>query len=163
MGVTNVLQRTVKGGRIVCDIAREWLKKAKGFSDDYDRFISAFIALNFLYGGRSGVSGRDKMVECLEEICEIHHIDPFETDPYEYYKQPIIDMRPDKHRKVPITIKGNPHSLFESIYQVRCNLFHGNKSLNDERDKRLVAQGAEVIIGILNQHFGIAKDALGDG
>ncbi len=142
----------------MCDIAREWLNKAKHSSNVYDRFISAYIALNFLYGGMPGKSECKRMIKCLNEICINHGINPFSFSIDEYYKLPIVDMRPDKNDKSQIAKKGNRVSLFKAIYQVRCNLFHGNKSLYDERDKRLVSQGSDVIIGILNKYFGIANE-----
>ena len=41
--------------------------------------------------------------------------------------------------------------LFLSIYQVRCNLFHGNKYMDGERDKRLVKEGATILKTFLNK------------
>ena len=36
-------------------------------------------------------------------------------------------------------------SLFQSMYRVRCNLFHGTKNPDIERDYRLVESSAEIL------------------
>jgi hypothetical protein len=41
--------------------------------------------------------------------------------------------------------------LIDFIYQVRCNLFHGGKDLNDENDIVLVSNCAEILVIWLNQ------------
>jgi hypothetical protein len=40
--------------------------------------------------------------------------------------------------------------LFLSIYQVRCNLFHGNKCINDSRNKNLIKDGAKILGAFLD-------------
>jgi len=58
---------------------------------------------------------------------------------------PIQDMRP-----VPIadTILSDVESykeIFNFIYQIRCNLFHGSKDLKDARDASLVFHGGQFL------------------
>lgn len=43
--------------------------------------------------------------------------------------------------------------LFMNIYQVRCNLFHGKKSMMMERDKGLVRESADVLQHFLNAYI----------
>ena len=50
--------------------------------------------------------------------------------------------------------EGDFESLFSAIYTVRCNLFHGNKSLGDLRDKALVQEAADVLIDVLSYRLG---------
>lgn len=152
----------------MCKIANDWLRRAIESDDPYDKFISAYFALNFLYGGREEVPERDRMAKCLEEIRNLHniHISP---DVYkEYTDKPIKNECPKRHVRNHKASSIKPHkddwrvekdnyeSLFNAIYQVRCNLFHGNKSIGSERDTNLVKQGADVIIGILSKKLGVA-------
>jgi hypothetical protein len=41
-----------------------------------------------------------------------------------------------------------PHCI-SGIYQIRCNLFHGEKSVHSEMDKRLVSRAFHVLTGFL--------------
>lgn len=49
-------------------------------------------------------------------------------------------------REIPLTW---PNSL-NAIYRVRCNLFHGEKSLRDEQDQRIVAAAFRVLVYFFN-------------
>lgn len=148
----------------MCDIARDWLKRAQKSEDPYDRFISAYIALNFLYGGRIEYPERERMASCLAELCDANNVN-ISPDVYKAYTgKPVKDECPTYrfhkskvqhvHQESWPVEEGNYESLFKAIYQVRCNLFHGNKSLGDERDRQLVKQGAEVLIAILSTGLG---------
>lgn len=132
------------------NIARQWFERAKSFNDEYDKFISAYIVLNYYYGGmrKPKESGRNCMVRCAESWCKAFGVDPFDCDVSEYQKSPVLDMR---YAEKCYPVENKRTDLFSAIYQVRCNLFHGNKSLNDQRDRRLVEQGANVLI-LLLQH-----------
>ena len=48
-------------------------------------------------------------------------------------------------------------SLIGTLYQVRCNLFHGSKSLRINRDIELVKYSAVILEGYLKVYFGIAE------
>ena len=48
-------------------------------------------------------------------------------------------------------VKRKDHlSLIKTLYCVRCNLFHGSKSLVCDRDQRLVRASADILEGYLN-------------
>lgn len=131
------------------DIAKRWYERARLSRDDYDRFIYAYIALNYLYVGerRNGEGERACAVRFACEKCVICQFEPFACDVSEYQRSPVVDML-HTDRCYPVT--NQRKGLFEAIYQVRCNLFHGNKCLGDPRDAKLVRQGADVLIGLLN-------------
>ena len=136
----------------MCQLAKEWIDRAQNAEDCYDKFISAYIALNFLYNGRNERCERDRMVDYLLEVTDCLKIDfPAEQIISEYLACPVVNMTPRSTKKNQSYKVSDKTSLFEAIYQVRCNLFHGNKTLGDTRDRRLVAQGAAVIIDILSK------------
>ena len=134
--------------------ASAWLKRAITAEDCYDRFISAYVALNFLYNERDESSERVRMVNYLVEAASRSGVDPFACNVDEYLAAPVINMR--SHMRGTNSCKverNNNRELFNAIYQVRCNFFHGNKCLGNPRDQRLVQQGADVIIRILTKEL----------
>jgi len=136
----------------MCQLATEWIDRAQNAEDIYDKFISAYIALNFLYNERNEHCERDRMVNYLFDVTDCLKIDlPSAQIIDEYLKHPVVNMTPRASKKNPPQKVSDKRSLFAAIYQVRCNLFHGNKTLGDTRDQRLVAQGADVIIDILTK------------
>lgn len=143
------------------DIVKGWIDRANCEDDPYDKFISAYIALNFLYEGfdfnRSGgrtqkLTEREKMSLYMSRCCRELSIDPFEPTGCvsEYLNSPVIDERLGHNARKWSTKEGDNITLFKAIYQVRCNLFHGNKLLSDERNQKLVGEGAVVILKVLN-------------
>lgn len=51
---------------------------------------------------------------------------------------PIYDMRPGKNNAVTIHDAADPSQALDAIYQVRCNLIHGQKPMDDPRNRLLV-------------------------
>ena len=77
------------------------------------------------------------------------------------YLQALADLSPiigtgRRRREVLIDSSDNFASIVKGIYQVRCNLFHGGKSVDSTRDEKLVtACGA-----ILEEWIGNLEDYL---
>lgn len=139
------------------DIAKDWLEKAKAEEDPYNRFMAAYVALNYLYDARDEPSERVRMVKYLGTVyqCDNNAVNMASFDISEYLKCPVVgyDRKHDMYKECKTSVN-DISSLFNAIYQVRCNLFHGNKALdyNDgSRDKNLVKQGGDVIIQLLEQ------------
>ncbi len=67
-----------------------------------------------------------------------------------YYQIPNIEFKPKCSRyhveKGEIIPRDWPHTL-HTIYQIRCNLFHGEKSPHSEMDKTIVKTAFNVLIG----------------
>ena len=58
---------------------------------------------------------------------------------------PIQDMRPNSDNAVHLNDENDPEQVFNFLYQIRCNLFHGAKNLKDTRDYELVSRGAKFL------------------
>lgn len=58
---------------------------------------------------------------------------------------PIQDMRPNSNRTVVLQDENNLEQVFNFVYQIRCNLFHGAKDVKNERDAELVRCGAKFL------------------
>lgn len=133
------------------EIAKRWLRRAKKSHDAYDKFVYAYFALNYLYGQvRLPKEGEGAcMVRYMAEQCERHSFDPLSLVVDEFRRVPVHDMKTG--REYPVSNTGSGNALFEAIYHVRCNLFHGNKCIGDTRDRRLARQGANVITELLSR------------
>ena len=51
---------------------------------------------------------------------------------------PIYDMRPGINKAVTIYDVTSPSQVIDAIYQVRCNLIHGQKPMDNPRNRLLV-------------------------
>lgn len=135
------------------NLADRWLDRAcdpEVSKDAYDRFIYAYIAFNYLYEGirQKDEGERACVARYAEEKCKEFKVNPFSVDVSEY-KSPVGDM---KNRGKSWAVRDSDiTSLFNAIYQVRCNLFHGNKCIGNLRDEKLAEQGAEVLIVLLSK------------
>src|SRR3989338_284155 len=58
---------------------------------------------------------------------------------------PIQDMRPNSNRTVYLSDENNLEQVFDFMYQIRCNLFHGAKDIKNARDADLVSRGAKFL------------------
>lgn len=68
---------------------------------------------------------------------------------------PVYEVRGGARtqKKVEITDTTDLTQIMDVVYQIRCNLFHGSKGLDDERDRNLVAVAAEVLLPLLLKVF----------
>ncbi len=58
---------------------------------------------------------------------------------------PIQDMRPNPTTDTVLADVESYKEIFDFIYQIRCNLFHGSKDLQDTRDSNLVFHGGQFL------------------
>ena len=118
-------------------IPYEWFRRAKNESDPYFKFMSIYVALNFLYNNFDIPSERSRMKTYLkEEVKRCNYVLSLSGES-ELLKHPVQDLKTKK----PYIVENNDlDSIFDAIYTIRCNLFHGNKMLGNERDKALVEE-----------------------
>ncbi len=57
---------------------------------------------------------------------------------------PIHDPRP-RGKKIEIKDVNDFPNIVDAIYQIRCNLFHGRKEANVDRDRNLVQLSGEIL------------------
>jgi hypothetical protein len=115
-----------------------------------------------MYCESSGSSERERIKAfCKQNSQKPLLYDPFDTDEVQVFKEgPVYRVRgaqsnddPEELCKVIRESRGNTPeratSLLLSVYQVRCNLFHGGKSPDNRRDLKLVESSAEIMGGYL--------------
>lgn len=145
------------------EYALKWYEYGLDNNLDYiSRFMMHWIAFNWMYCESSGGSER----KCIKVFCQRNKeklllYDPFDTDEVQVFKEgpvyrtggaPSNDDPEELHKDIRDG-RGNTleraTSLLLSVYQVRCNLFHGGKSPDNRRDLKLVESSAEIMNGYL--------------
>lgn len=128
--------------------------------DDIIKFAIHWIAFNWLYGD---YGGRDER-ESIKAFCNsneevLSSFDAFSKPEIKLFlEQPVYDARGHcRKRSEEIYEKVTKGSGIEQItnllltfYQVRCNLFHGQKILRCERDIALVENSSVLLQGYLD-------------
>lgn len=120
-----------------------------------------WIAFNWLYSEYEGEYDSGKIRSfCRANYERLSNFDAFFTDAFQVFReQPVLDMARKKERMDLFrSIRQDAGStrlgsLMLSIYQVRCNLFHGLKSINNDRDIALVKASSIILEGYLKVFF----------
>ena len=149
------------------DNAHAWYEYALKTGDDsIAKFMMHWIAFNWIYCNNQSGSERKQ----IERICETRYDDLRLYNPFNnpesvdvFIKAPVLDIRGNnrKHENPRCPSQMDPWQLHETvcrgqglervqcllltIYQVRCNLFHGSKRPDVERDQELVRSSAVIM------------------
>jgi hypothetical protein len=145
---------------------RNWVKKAKEeqSKDPIYSFISAWIGFNYYYSTFAKVHGQslgDKLqwTFLIHDKNFIGFFDNFRNSHSKRFdekvKLPVINMLNDK--EVPEGLEGeyslrdlNTEQIFSVIYQIRNNLFHGDKDpAKDKRDMQLSKFASKFLVPFL--------------
>ncbi len=115
-----------------------------------------WIAFNWLYSSEENEQyERDKILSFYEKNQQkFNRFDPFVTLDIDVFKKsPITNGLSNykMHKDFEGVKAGKAEALLMSIYQVRCNLFHGSKSLRIDRDRDLVRASANILEGYLKE------------
>ena len=141
--------------------ALEWYQYGlKTKNDAIIKFTMHWIAFNWLYGESQGGSEREQIkAYCEQWQEELLSYPAFDTPEIQIFLEgPVYDSR-GRHKnesqdifKELTTGEGLDRvvSLLKTIYQVRCNLFHGQKMLHNDRDVCLVESSSVILEGYLN-------------
>ncbi|MBX9597357.1 MAG: hypothetical protein K2X04_02135 [Burkholderiales bacterium] len=124
-----------------------WYERAKVEDDYTNKFISLWISFNAFYNSYG--DDNDKEFKRIENSCEKLKDDFLELPNlpgscFKCFQQYILD-KPDnpgsiqgKFRKVYYSDVSCLSEYLRVLYQIRCNLFHGNKINDNEQDKKLI-------------------------
>lgn len=137
--------------------AAKWLERAKRFNvpvDDGDRFISLWVAFNGWMRGQFGENLSDgrllraakKFPKLTAVFIDLKSNDiAFQSNLNILRTYPIYNMKyPDVD---PTTYDGTLASLLQVIYNVRCNLFHGRKNVDeDTKDQTVVSLSYKILL-----------------
>lgn len=131
---------------------KEWVKRAeKEENGSLFQFVSYYIALNHIYNGFECDSGKKRSEICLLKKCIKQITSTYKYNPYKELSaesELLKGVRSEKLNKETSIIKlknKDIEELFTSIYYIRCNLFHGSKSMYNERNNKLVKDSCRVL------------------
>ncbi len=142
---------------ITCGIMNDWIKKGENEQEDVNKFICYWIAFNCYYVAVTTETERTaiKMIIQDSDTKEIFN------RVYKQYKnefdkilslKSIKDERPKKNNQVKIEVV-DLSTVMWCLYQVRCNLFHGNKGLNSKRDKEILSITTPILRYLVKEFF----------
>jgi len=141
--------------------AREWHERGKQAADPIDALASFWRGFNNLYYAVSNGQEREKIKLFLRNNvneAKAQQLLASHAAQVNYLlSEPVIDMRGNGKDTAPHVEAFNaaPDSLtklqevFMVIYQVRCNLEHGQKSPNRNRDVHLCECAALLVAGVI--------------
>ena len=129
--------------------SKEWLERALNSQDPINLFTDSWRGFNNIYYQNTRDSELNKIHNFLtrsvsEEVAS-EMIDNHTKEITYLISQPVIDMRGNGRDTTPSIEKygisdsstEKLKALFTIIYQIRCNLEHGQKSPSRERDIEL--------------------------
>ena len=137
-------------------IIKGWIDKGDSENDIFNCFISFWIAFNVIYLSRYPVDG-DRA--CINEVKK----DSYFVSEYKMLlkNKTFFDSINTLLKECPITSEKNGISytfkvndfaaLIDVLYQVRNNLFHGGKSINEKRDKEVVSAALPVLKSLITK------------
>ena len=155
--------------------AREWYEYGREHNDDpIVKFMLHWVAFNWLYSeyfytryarDEETQEGRIADTQKIKAFCNANYeilaeYDAFDRDEVEIFmKDAVHDVSTGRRKeglfKELTQARKNSRKqiecLFLTFYQVRCNLFHGSKSLIDERDINLVKAASVLLDGYLQE------------
>lgn len=145
-----------------------WLQRAERaqvFVDDGDRFISLWIAFNGWMRSKFGEDIGDRcQIESVKRMRDFEEVfDKLKKEApafREYLEEldniPVVNMQFKNNREDIYRYDGSFESLIEVLYQVRCNLFHGRKNINeDKKDIKLVSLAYRILLPLFKTHSSI--------
>lgn len=145
--------------------AKEWLDRGEKATDPIDAFSSFWRGFNTLFFGFTGAQERDKIKAMLRhnisEATAEAIIHEYELAISYLMSQPVIDMRKNGRDTVAniqtFNLETNSlvklQEIFMVIYQIRCNLEHGQKSPSHMRDIQLCQSALPLLRYVVNEHI----------
>ena len=143
----------------------KWIEKSKNEEDNFDKFVYGFFALNAMYSVYYDGKERDAIKQLFFTSFDAHY-DEYRkilyTPEFDYFcNRPAIknckfnplrddprsrDTAADKARLLDKSPKNSNRAMLMILYQIRCNLFHGNKSFGDMNDQEIMKNAAELLL-----------------
>lgn len=143
----------------------KWIEKSKNEEDYFDKFVYGFFALNAMYSVYYDTSERKAIQDLFRSAIDNNYEDfraVLHTPEYEYFcKRPAIknckynpqrddprmrDTADDKARLFDRSPRSSNRAMLMILYQIRCNLFHGNKSFGDSSDQEIMKNASELLL-----------------
>ena len=147
------------------DYILKWIEKSKNEEDNFDKFVYGFFALNAMYSIYYDGNERQAIKDLFDQSISAHYEEYRKilyTPEYEYFcKRPPIknckydpnkefsgprDTSRDTAKLLDMNPRSSNRAMLMILYQIRCNLFHGNKSFGDFNDQEIMKNAAELLL-----------------
>lgn len=134
-----------------------WIEKGNREENEYNKFFSYYVALNYLYNHEFEDEQNEKTRLALF-IADTIGLFEFKINMLDYptlIERQLINMqtsKPCKYYKLERVKQNNLIDIFLMIYQIRCNLFHGGKELLADRDLNLISEANKILKSFLVQY-----------
>ncbi|GAH56016.1 unnamed protein product [marine sediment metagenome] len=130
--------------------------------DKADKFISLWIAFNGWMKGKFGENITDRnLIKKVKELKEIKNVFNALKLDFQFNQSlnrlrnfDVIDMRDIDNEDKIKRYDGTFESLIETVYQIRCNLFHGRKDTEeDEKDFELICISYDILLPLFKKYL----------
>ena len=148
--------------RIFTDKCLERAERKKGSIDIVDRFIWLWIAFNSWMKGKYGEDKPDKALICKVKASQYikdvftdlrRHNSCFAKDLNKLEQYTVANMRYINDESRNKRYDGTFESLIETIYQIRCNLFHGRKNIENKEERKLVNLAYRILLPLFKKYL----------
>ena len=145
--------------------AKQWFYRSRKRKDPIDRFSDLWRSFNNLYADMDGATERDRISDFLtkniSEGSASRVLSEGRKSVEALIQEPIVDMRGNGRSTAGQIANFTSAdcnldrlmSLLQMVYQVRCNLEHGQKSPTRPRDVELCRASSEIMQSILSLYF----------
>jgi hypothetical protein len=149
-------------------LIKRWLEKSKDEENSFDRFISLWISFNAFYAAEHLLESENQQITNIKNeykrlFAELTSDSPESFEAFKDYIETkpqntgfIQDLRyqvdKEKHKKRYQSI-GSLCEYLDCVYQVRCNLFHGGKNLEDGQDQKIVSRAYDSLLAFLEKVY----------
>ncbi len=141
------------------NLVKVWYEKAKQERDSFSKFIFLWFCFNAWLAFRTGLQTDWKMLNLLKQKAPVTsditnvYDRAFESQLFKRRIEDLKNLCPiEDPRRIKPPVRINRITDFpqicEAIYMVRCNLFHGRRTPNENRDLQLVT-----VVGIILQKW----------
>ena len=143
------------------DIAKEWLNRGKNETEIVYRFICFYIAFNSLYDQEKQRWEYERVSSFIKKYMERNPFyNPSSLMHSKEWSKDIKNVRDGNVKSYIRNESTQKNKLFMSIYQIRCNLFHGSKSMYYKRNVDLIQDSANILEDLLTRI--ITKESQGE-
>lgn len=153
------------------EVAQSWFSRASEQSDEFDRFVALWFAFNALYNefyptpDSSERQAIDAFVFATANRLDGRTMARILGKPEVLFFQARIirdvrgGARDTAEDAIILASEDRPprrrlKALLMILYQVRCNLFHGNKTYGRDSDNEVVRNAAKVLMEVLQGYLG---------
>jgi hypothetical protein len=141
--------------RGIQNLIEGWWNKARGEGDVFSKFVFLWFCFNAWLAYRSQKVTDSDMIAWLKRSSSDNSDlkKSYQMLTHSHFKEvlkglarlsPIRDPRP-RGKKIEIKDVNDFPNIVDAIYQIRCNLFHGRKEANVDRDRNLVQLSGEIL------------------